>query len=713
MKKKRLLLCSIIALTLNLSACNLSDILGSILPKHSSSESENTSISDYSSQNEVSSYSSMQSEASSNYVSSSMTNSGELISSSTPISSSEPQPSSVASSSTPAPSSSVVISSSTPEPSSSVITSSQPVQENITLDIFAFNDIHGNVRDTADKGLGIAKTTTLLKELSKDKNSIFISQGDMWQGSVESNYTRGNLVTEWMNSLNFVSMTVGNHEYDWGKEAIIQNQELANFPTLGINVLDKNTNTRVDYLSPSTTFMRGNAKIGVIGAIGNCLSSISSSKVQGVYFATGNVLTNLVKQESNRLRNEEHCDFIIYSIHGSGSRDEEDSYDLSLSSGHYVDLVLEGHTHSNYAEKDDAGIYHVQCYGYNQNFYNITVDLDLTNDTFVVNRPVNYNTSYNYSPYVNYPEDSATNALFDKYYDRYAFAYETVGYVSEFKDPNTLRSKAADLYLEAGLAKWGANYNITLGGGYMSCRGSGLYPGEVKYSDLNDLFPFDNDIVLCSVKGSNFKNTQYITGSSNYFVTWTDYGNSIKNNINDNATYYLVTDTYGSDYKYNYLTVIDTLEVGGSFARDLLADYIRAGNWYEEQVVETHEGTVNDPKTIKEALDLAEQYPGNNVNNSGSVGYFFKGEVSRQAKQISSTSGDMNNLYVKDSGTNDEILIYYISRNQYKSPNWSSIDDLQVGDTIIFYGRPFYYNSSLKEIGSGAYVYSINGVLTD
>ena len=149
----------------------------------------------------------------------------------------------------------------------------------VSFDIFAFNDTHGNVKDTKEEGLGLSKTATALKELSQNKNSIFISQGDMWQGSVESNYTKGKLVTEWMNEMNFVSMTVGNHEYDWGSQVIKDNIEIANFPMLGINVLDRYSNQRVDYLEPSVTFMRGEAKIGVIGAIGNCISSISSSKV--------------------------------------------------------------------------------------------------------------------------------------------------------------------------------------------------------------------------------------------------------------------------------------------------------------------------------------------------------------------------------------------------------------------------------------------------
>ena len=579
----------------------------------------------------------------------------------------------------------------------------------MSLDIFAFNDTHGNVKDTEGKGIGIAKTTTLLKEISSADNSIFISQGDMWQGSVESNYTRGNLVTEWMNSMNFVSMTVGNHEFDWGTDVIKQNSELANFPTLGINVLNRSNNQIADFVSPSTTFIRSGAKIGVIGAIGDCYGSISGSRVKDVYFAQGDTLTNMVKQESTRLRNEEKCDFIIYSIHGAGDRDEDDRYDISLSSGHYVDLVLEGHTHADYCYQDSYNIYHIQSYAYNQEFYKITVNLDLTNSSFTVTDTVSYDTRYS-GPYRNYAEDTAVNALFTKYYDKYAFAYEPIGNVSTRKYPTELKSKIADLYLEAGLKKWNNQYDVLLGGGYISCRGSYLEAGQVLYTQLNDLFPFDNDIVLCSISGYYLKNTSFYTlENSNYYVTWSSYGNSVKDSINDYSTYYVVTDQYSLDFTQNHLTYVDTYDFG-VYARDLLKDYIAAGNWYDAP--SGHEGTAEDPRTVAEALEYAYTHPGSSAYNAGSLALYYKGVVSRQAAYVSG-QGDMSKVYIKDEGTDNEIMIYYLKKTQNNSGStWTDVNELQLGDELIVCGKAFYFNSTTPELDNSTWVYSINGVRT-
>ena len=102
--------------------------------------------------------------------------------------------------------------------------------------------------------------------------------------------------------------------------------------------------------------------------------------------------------------------------------------------------------------------------------------------------------------------------------------------------------------------------------------------GPVMYSDLQSILPFDNQIVLCSVSGYNLKRVFFETSNSNYYIYYGDYGKSIRNNIDVNKTYYIITDTYTSSYKYNNLTEIARYD-DNVFARDLIAEYIKSGGW--------------------------------------------------------------------------------------------------------------------------------------
>ena len=183
-----------------------------------------------------------------------------------------------------------------------------------TFDFYAVNDLHGKFVDTSNTFGVEGLSTYLQKSAALDDNPIFLSSGDMWQGGGYSNITKGAIITEWMNSLGFASMTLGNHEFDWGEDYISANASLAKFPMLAINIYEKSTNKQVDYAQSSVIVECNGLQVGIIGAAGDNYSSISSDKVEDVYFKTGSQLTALVKAESQRLRNE-GADIIVYSLH--------------------------------------------------------------------------------------------------------------------------------------------------------------------------------------------------------------------------------------------------------------------------------------------------------------------------------------------------------------------------------------------------------------
>ena len=454
----------------------------------------------------------------------------------------------------------------------------------ISIDFYALNDLHGKFKDT-DSNSGVDELTAYLKStLNTDDNSVFLSSGDMWQGSSESNLTNGFIITEWMNELDFVSMTLGNHEYDWGEEIIEDNCELAEFPLLAINIYDRETNQRADYCESSVIVECNGIQVGIIGAIGDCYSSISADKSGDVYFKVGNDLTALVKAESERLRSI-GVDFIVYSIHdGFGQNKYSPTrvssaqlasyYDTELSNG-YVDLVFEGHTHQRYVLIDEYGVYHLQNGGENKGISHVEIAINSVTFTSFVG-VAEFVESSRYS---GFDGDPLRDQLLEKYKDQIAKGDEVLGTISSAKYSSQIKATVAQLYYQRGIELFGDQYDIVLGGGFISTRSPyDLDAGQVKYSDLQSLLPFDNQLVLCSIKGSDLKKKFLETSNSNYYIYCGEYGESIKNNIDPNATYYLITDTYTSTYSYNRLTEIVRFD-DGVYARDLLAEFIKNGGW--------------------------------------------------------------------------------------------------------------------------------------
>lgn len=439
----------------------------------------------------------------------------------------------------------------------------------VSVDLYAVNDLHGKFVE-ADSQPGVGGLTTYFKEAqAANPNTILFSSGDMWQGSSESNLTRGMIINDWMSEMDFVSMTLGNHEFDWGTSYIAENAAACDFPFLAINVYETATNARAPYCQPSVMVERGGAKIGIIGAVGDCYSSISSDKVQDVYFKTGSSLTSLVKAEANRLK-AAGADCIVYSLH-----DGTEGYDTSLSNG-YVDVVFEGHTHSRYVKKDSYGVYHLQGGGENKNISHATLSVNIATNSVQTNKAETISSSV----YGAKAKDPIVQTLSAKYADAIAKGYEPLGNNAMYRDDSDLEALVAQLYLEKGLERWGNQYNIVLGGGFLRTRSPyNLYAGQVYYSDVLSLFPFNNQIVLCSISGYKLKNQFIQTTNSDYYCAYTSYGNSIKGSIDTSATYYIVVDTYTLQYKYNGLTEVARLDET-TFARDLLAEYmLKNGGW--------------------------------------------------------------------------------------------------------------------------------------
>ena len=139
----------------------------------------------------------------------------------------------------------------------------------VIVDFYNINDLHGKLAD-GDNHPGVDELTTLLKKAKKnDQHALFLSSGDMWQGAPESNLTKGLIITDWMNHMGFSAMALGNHEFDWGEAPIKENDKLAKFPILGINVYDRSTYKRASYCDSSVLVDKGDIQIGIIGAIGD------------------------------------------------------------------------------------------------------------------------------------------------------------------------------------------------------------------------------------------------------------------------------------------------------------------------------------------------------------------------------------------------------------------------------------------------------------
>lgn len=359
------------------------------------------------------------------------------------------------------------------------------------IDILQINDFHGKmVHDSETKDPGIARISRYIKarRARNEDGLVLLSGGDMWQGSSASNSSKGQLVNEWMNLMEFDAMTLGNHEFDWGVDNIKTLKKDANFPYLGANIVDYETKERLDFIEPYTIIERLGFKIGVIGIIGeNQWEDIYSQYVIDLEFATP---VSYVQEISTTLKEEEDCDIIVLSMHEGNSTSYINQY------VNMVDVILCAHDHETYIS-NEQGVYVINCGVDGHHMSSIRFEVDLTTREFEV---VEDETMYTPDEYLyKYDIDPEVDAWFKERYDT-SIDKEVIG---RLEDGDLSETGVSDLSVLSiyDHVKNDLGYDIVYAFDSRSQRGA-IYEGDITYERLYKVMPFDNDIVILELTGS-------------------------------------------------------------------------------------------------------------------------------------------------------------------------------------------------------------------
>src|SRR6184192_1853062 len=114
--------------------------------------------------------------------------------------------------------------------------------DTVCISILHTTDIHGHILPTSDydgnpdRG-GLARCVTQIRRWRrKNRNSILIDVGDVYQGTEVSLRSKGALMIDLFNHLKYDAWIVGNHEFDWGVERFMNALAKSNMPVLAANM---------------------------------------------------------------------------------------------------------------------------------------------------------------------------------------------------------------------------------------------------------------------------------------------------------------------------------------------------------------------------------------------------------------------------------------------------------------------------------------------
>ena len=247
------------------------------------------------------------------------------------------------------------------------------------IDLYELSDFHGAVNYEPDHSsgayIGLPKLASYFesKRSANPGGTVIFSCGDMFQGSADSNLTRGYMVNYSMQYMGFDAMAIGNHEFDWTDEWMKKNAELqyntSSIPFLGANI--QKNGEMPSFLKKSVVLQRAEYKIGVIGVIGSELeNTILKSALEGYEFVK---YQSIVDAEALRLKSEENCNAVVLLAHEAADKIEVVSN---------VDAVFGGHAHQD-TESLNNGVPALATLNYGQSVAHIALKFNKSDKTLV------------------------------------------------------------------------------------------------------------------------------------------------------------------------------------------------------------------------------------------------------------------------------------------------------------------------------------------
>lgn len=354
------------------------------------------------------------------------------------------------------------------------------------LTIFYTNDEHGWM-EGMEPETGVANLMGLWRAASYEEDGAYLilSGGDMWTGPAISTWFEGESMVEVLNEMDYAAAAVGNHEFDFGLEALRARALESDFPFLSANVRDAQGETPREWgIEPYTVVERNGIQIGILG------------------------LTTMSTPVTTNPANLSDLQFVDYeaALRETAPQARADGAELLLVAGHVcrdelaalahevADLEIAfmggGHCNERFVETVGetlivGGGYHFTSYARADLFF------DTVSESVVEARAETVMNEPGAAP------DPEVGSVVARWQER---AQEELEVVIGYSEHGLKRRSDEMLALVTESWLWAtpsADVAITNDGGFRAA----LPPGEITFADVVGVLPFNNVLVKVTLSG--------------------------------------------------------------------------------------------------------------------------------------------------------------------------------------------------------------------
>ena len=390
------------------------------------------------------------------------------------------------------------------------------VEKNGELYILFTNDIHCGV----DQGFGFAGLWQIRETLeAQGYETLLVDSGDAIQGSTLGMLSKGSAMIELMNAMQYDAAVVGNHEFDYTVERLLELAEMADFPYLSCNFNREGESIFQPYVIKECAGI----KIGFVGVTTPTTLTCSTPK----YFQnetgefiydfcqddTGQALYDAVQSAVDAARAEGAQLVFLLGHLGMNADDVPWTYADVLAATNGIDIMFDAHTHDTeqveMVNKDGDPVQRystgtkLKCVGYcHISAEGAILDTGILSWPNSISAPdllgIQNDMGTQVQDAIETVNDELNTAIASSTVDLTIYDPEAVDSSGDpIRIVRRMETNLGDLCSDAIRGVTGADI-VMVGGGNIRAN---LSKGDITYYDLINVFPFGNQIALIRVSG--------------------------------------------------------------------------------------------------------------------------------------------------------------------------------------------------------------------
>ena len=361
--------------------------------------------------------------------------------------------------------------------------------EKVQLTLLHINDLHGWLNPHDGFG-GVATYMEYFRKegfdpSEKDSSFLLFSGGDHNTGPAIATLSKGEAVIDVMNAMGFCAAAIGNHEFDYGVEWLMEGQNNSDFPLLSCNIYDVGTTDLANFSIPWVIQNHAGINVGIIG-LTTITTYYSAHPKYTQYFDFGDYETALRKYVP--VVRQAGADIIIALTHisyGSLSSLAQQVTDLKIAA------FLGGHSGFG-IENIGSSIVAVAGH-YASQYAKIIISIDITNKKVISSSGVlidNVEGNVESDPYI--------QSIVDSWEETIAAA-EVITFTSE------------DIHSGSGIEVLVPNgfiydFNYTYNIGLVNYGFPDYFrKGSISVADIVSVLPFENNLLAFNLTGQELQ----------------------------------------------------------------------------------------------------------------------------------------------------------------------------------------------------------------